>query len=397
MSKFCSSLLSGCAFRYLVLFIVVLGLLLFRISYTFGQTGRTLRGVVVDSSDGAIADASVSLHTATTVLQTTPDNHGQFVFTNLPAGEYEIVVTRRGFSQSTTKGIQISDRDLERLKIVLQPGPISSCSSGCVQESKEVSPTIASLPSYPDSPDGLKKLIEDILGVVKSGDTEKASLYFSSFEIPDNEAWFLKTFGPVEGPRLGAKYQELLPQEPGRTRRAFDYALTSGRTDAAIRLLKKPAETNSGLSHAVIEAMLQPTTIYIVDGTSPAGKFPAFIGEFVYLDGGFRYLDTQVIQELSTSPPLRIRVGGNVQVASLVHKVQPIYPDEARAAHLSGSVILHVIIAIDGTLQAITIDRGDPVLGKAAVDAVRQWRYKPTLLNGKPVEVDTTITIEFRP
>jgi len=127
MSRFCPSRLSDCAFRYSVLFIVVLGLFPFQCSYIFAQSGRTIKGIVVDSLDEGISDASVSLHSSTTVLQTTPDSKGQFEFTNLPAGEYELVVTRRGFEESTTKGIQISDKDPERLKIVLQPGPISNC------------------------------------------------------------------------------------------------------------------------------------------------------------------------------------------------------------------------------------------------------------------------------
>ena len=162
-------------------------------------------------------------------------------------------------------------------------------------------------------------------------------------------------------------------------------------------MLQKPVENGSGLRSATIEAMVQPTPLYIADGTSPQEKYPAYIGEFVYVDGGFRYLDQQVSQALSTAPPLRIRVGGNVQLAKLIHKVNPIYPDEAKAAHTKGTVVLHVVLATDGTPKEVQLVSGDPVLGQAAVDAVRQWQYRTTLLNGNPVEVDTTILIEFRP
>jgi TonB family protein len=272
---------------------------------------------------------------------------------------------------------------------------VGSLQSAGAQQADETPPTSATLRTYPESPDGLKRLIEDILGVVKSGENEKASSYFSSLAIPDDEAWFLRTFGAAEGPRLEVKYHELLPPAPSHVRRAFDYAIKLGRTNIEVKVLQQPAEASSGLSRALIEAMVQPTTIYIVDGTSPTEKYPTFIGEFVYLDGGFRYLDTEVIQALSTAPPMRIRVGGNVQVASLIHKVEPIYPDKAKAAHLSGSVVLHVIVATDGTLKEVTLESGDPVLGKAAVEAVRQWQYKPTLLNGNSVEVDSTVLIKF--
>jgi protein TonB len=93
--------------------------------------------------------------------------------------------------------------------------------------------------------------------------------------------------------------------------------------------------------------------------------------------------------------PARIRVGGNVQAASLVRKVQPVYPQIARTAHVSGTVVLHAIIAKDGTIQELQYVTGPPLLMRAAMDAVREWRYKPTLLNGEPVEVDTTISVVF--
>lgn len=93
--------------------------------------------------------------------------------------------------------------------------------------------------------------------------------------------------------------------------------------------------------------------------------------------------------------PSRIHVGGNVQAASLLHQVMPIYPAIAKTAHVSGTVILHAIIGKDGTIQDLTYMTGPPLLMRNAMDAVRQWRYKPTLLNGEPVEVDTTISVVF--
>jgi periplasmic protein TonB len=89
--------------------------------------------------------------------------------------------------------------------------------------------------------------------------------------------------------------------------------------------------------------------------------------------------------------PQRIRVGGNVQQAAIVHQVQPVYPQIAKTAHIQGTVILHAIIAKGGTVEELQYVSGPPLLMRAAMDAVKQWRYKPTLLNGEPVEVDTTI------
>lgn len=94
-------------------------------------------------------------------------------------------------------------------------------------------------------------------------------------------------------------------------------------------------------------------------------------------------------------PVERIRVGGNVQSASLIHQVQPVYPAIARTAHIQGTVLLHAIIGKDGTVKELQYISGPPLLMHAAMDAVQQWRYKPTMLNNEPVEVDTTIQVIF--
>jgi len=87
--------------------------------------------------------------------------------------------------------------------------------------------------------------------------------------------------------------------------------------------------------------------------------------------------------------------GGNVAAAKLVRQVTPLYPPIAKTAHISGTVMLHAVIAKDGTIQELTYVSGPPLLMKNAMDAVHQWRYSPTLLNGEPVEVDTTISVVF--
>jgi periplasmic protein TonB len=90
-----------------------------------------------------------------------------------------------------------------------------------------------------------------------------------------------------------------------------------------------------------------------------------------------------------------VRIGGNVMQAKAIDRVQPVYPAIARAAHVQGTVVLHAIISKDGTVQQLQLVSGPPLLVNAAMDAVRQWRYSPTELNGEPVEVDTTIQVVF--
>jgi protein TonB len=93
--------------------------------------------------------------------------------------------------------------------------------------------------------------------------------------------------------------------------------------------------------------------------------------------------------------PQRIRVGGNVQAANLIRKVTPVYPPLAKQARVQGTVRFTAIISKDGTIQQLQLVSGHPLLVQAAQDAVKQWLYKPTLLNGEPVEVVTQIDVNF--
>lgn len=90
-----------------------------------------------------------------------------------------------------------------------------------------------------------------------------------------------------------------------------------------------------------------------------------------------------------------VRVGGNVAAANLIRSVQPVYPALAKAARVEGTVEFTATISREGNIENLTLVRGHPLLVTAARDAVAQWRYRPTLLNGEPVEVVTDIIVNF--
>jgi len=94
--------------------------------------------------------------------------------------------------------------------------------------------------------------------------------------------------------------------------------------------------------------------------------------------------------------PKPIQVGGRIQAARLVNRVVPTYPEEAIEAGMEGVVVLHAVIARDGSVKELALESGHPMLAPSALEAVRQWRYKPLLLNGQIVEVETTIEVQFK-
>ena len=93
--------------------------------------------------------------------------------------------------------------------------------------------------------------------------------------------------------------------------------------------------------------------------------------------------------------PQRIRVGGNVQQAKLLNQPKPVYPPLAKQARIQGTVRFNAIIGRDGAIANLQVVSGHPLLVPSALEAVRQWKYQPTLLNGEPVEVVTQIDVNF--
>lgn len=89
------------------------------------------------------------------------------------------------------------------------------------------------------------------------------------------------------------------------------------------------------------------------------------------------------------------RVGGDVQAAKLIHQVRPAYPPLAKQTRIQGTVRLQAVIARDGSIQNLVLASGHPLLVPSAMEAVRQWRYRPTTLNGETVEVLTQIDVNF--
>jgi protein TonB len=102
-----------------------------------------------------------------------------------------------------------------------------------------------------------------------------------------------------------------------------------------------------------------------------------------------------VTPTIQTSSPKHWRISGGVEEGLQIRNVKPIYPAIALAAGIEGEVVLQAEIGKDGRIENLRAVSGNPLLIRAALDAVQQWRYRPYLLNGGPVEVETQITVRF--
>jgi protein TonB len=131
-----------------------------------------------------------------------------------------------------------------------------------------------------------------------------------------------------------------------------------------------------------------------VPGGIPGGQLGGVIGGIISSSSSS---SLAAIPRLSQPAPAvqRVRVSQGVTKGLLIYRVEPAYPPLAKQARIQGVVVLTAIIGKDGNVQNLQVVSGHPLLAPAAIEAVKQWRYKPFLLNGQPVEVETTVTVNF--
>jgi TonB family protein len=272
-----------------------------------------------------------------------------------------------------------------------------------------ISRAATSLPSYPDTPQGLEKLMKDMMKIEKQGKQQDLAPYAKSLLLPDADNWFQSVFGDSAGAALASASElarngiEFGAPETLATLRKKDLTeVRAVRFDDSCNPLATAAE------YPVLLLRQRPEPLYDVRFSD--GSKESVWAYFAYVDGAFRFIGslkkanagypfqqrkTQASADAAEPPHKSIRVGGTVAAANLIHQETPRYPQEAKDNHIQGTVLLHAVIGKDGTIRLLDLNEGVCALAGSSMEAVKNWRYKPTLLNGEPVEVDTTISVIF--
>jgi protein TonB len=128
-----------------------------------------------------------------------------------------------------------------------------------------------------------------------------------------------------------------------------------------------------------------------VAGGIPGGQLGGVIGGIVNQTSSLA-----AVPKLAAVQPKRIRVSQGVTRGLLIQRIEPIYPPLARQARVQGDVVLKAIVSKEGEIKELELVSGHPMLAPAAIEAVKRWRYRPFLLNGEPIEVETLVTVMFR-
>jgi len=159
------------------------------------------------------------------------------------------------------------------------------------------------------------------------------------------------------------------------------------QTDIVNGQLRTPTKIPKKVEMIKEEEAPPPMTAGVVGGVPggiPGGSMGGVMGGII---GGSALIPKVAVQ--------RIRVSSGVTQGLVIHRVDPVYPAIAKTARVQGTVILQAVIGKDGSIQNLHVVSGHPLLQGAAMDAVKQWRYRPYILNGEPVEVDTQVEVHF--
>lgn len=282
--------------------------------------------------------------------------------------------------------------------------PVTAQIQPSSQQAAPPSPSAAPLiPSYPDTAKGLESLMKDMLKLSKGKDHDEMARYAKSLVLPDPVNWFKSVFGDELGVQFASATERARAEIEASALDTLSAYIHEKQSNIKVYRFVDPCnEEASAVEYPVLILRKQPVPLYDVRFSGGASTSSWFY--FAFVDGAFRFVgplrkEIAVHKSQSTSSNSttsdRIQVGGEIAPARIVHFVPPEYPRGALATGLPGKVTLHMIISKEGMPDEIDVLEGQCPFVKPAIDTVRQWRYQPAMLNGHPVEVETTTTVTF--
>jgi TonB family protein len=249
---------------------------------------------------------------------------------------------------------------------------------------------------YPNTSAGLRQLLEAMLAAAKSNNSPALTVLLKSTEIPNCDAWLHTMY---DSDKADSWMSLCEAKSLGVNEESFMKILANlAKEDGQFitRKVNDNPQPGRGMEWGWLQAIKKPLDIYFASWKTPKEPEAEPIGCFMFIDGGFRWESTVQFAKLKFSR-------STVVPAKLVKKVDPVYPSEAAAQHISGTVRVYFVIGADGVVYNAHAISGeglsdDPSLRKAAEDAVRQWRYTPATIDGKAAESNAvTVNLVFTP
>jgi TonB family protein len=263
----------------------------------------------------------------------------------------------------------------------------------------QASQNAAPLPAaYPDSPKGLQDFLEDLFAAIKTNDKLKIDLLWQGTMLPDHETWFARVFGSQDGASLEVTYSRQLSSTASGPDKTYAFVAGLNTVKFVVSPLAQAAVNRpDSWAKLILLSMKAPVPAYRAEAIGPGSADSYMLGYFFYVGGGFRQIDESVFGALSAAKiSTRLPYISSLEAQMLLlQSAPPVTPTLVRKDGISNTVILDVIIDVLGQVKSASILSGDLVLGNAARAAVLGWRYRPYIQNGRPVDVETTVTVTF--
>jgi TonB family protein len=255
----------------------------------------------------------------------------------------------------------------------------------------------------PNSVEGFQAQVDELIRVGKTHDQATWNVALNTLALPNTGAWIEANFAPLAVGQLTDDYPKMRDGHLGHISWVLGHNVDVPGFAIKVEPSEMPAPPSSEGAESSLPIPAHPVAVqnFRLTTVADSGSEPtSWVSSYIFLDGHFRVVGGTYpfwVEELQRiRRPLPVHFGGAIHSARLIHQMAPKYPKEARKQHVEGVVRLHAIIGKDGSPRNIELISGDSLLVDASIKAVRQWRYAPTLLNGTPVEVDTTIDVVFQ-
>jgi TonB family protein len=257
-----------------------------------------------------------------------------------------------------------------------------------------------------DSKEGLQSFLEQLLAATKAGNNKQIAALVKETEIPHARKWFLSMYPKDKAEsRIGA-YEKGLPQGENEFRRLFE-SLAKSEGQFEIRKVNDEPQAGNRMEASLLHSANVPLEVYYAGWKS--STTPQRIGYFFYIDGAFRWdslvyflTDDPGAGSASTGPDQTVsgpimKVGNGILPPRLLHSEAAEYTPAARSAHLEGTVLLSLVIDVDGRPKQIKVSRSlSKDLDQKALEAVQRFKYAPATRDGVPVPVSVMVVVRFR-
>ena len=307
-----------------------------------------LDGVIVDPTGALVPRATVSVSNVQTGERQTlhTDESGRYSFA-VPVGRYTLGASATGFRMLVAQNVQVGPTDPVHMTLKLQVGAASEYLK--VSSSAAPAQASTSLPPIRVSP-----------GTVAGSAVSQAPPVY-----------------PVEAKEKGIQGTVVLG------------AIISKRGEVEnLRVVSGPEELQAAAMDAVRQWKYRP---YLLNGNPVEVQTTINVNFSLGQPGSV----AESAPGASRQPGRPLRVSAGVMAGQAIVQVPPVYPEEAKAERVQGIVVLHAVVSKEGDIEDLVVVSGPEQLSTSAIEAVRQWKYKPYLLNGEPVEVETTINVNY--